>query len=77
MTEPLAEQPVEPEGDEPLGPDEFADYHEQLNDDVWTVVDDHHLEATYEFDDFEGALAFTNEIGALAEEAWHHPDIHL
>jgi len=43
----------------------------------WEVVDDHHLEATYEFDDFADALAFTNEIGELAEAEGHHPDLHL
>lgn len=76
MTEPLAEQPVEPEGDEPLGPGEYGDYRDQLDDDIWEVVDEH-LEGTYEFDDFEGALSFTSEIGELAEEHWHHPDVHL
>lgn len=27
--------------------------------------------------DFAGALAFVNAVGALAEEAGHHPDIEL
>lgn len=31
----------------------------------------------FEFDDFESALAFVNAVGALAEEADHHPDIRL
>jgi 4a-hydroxytetrahydrobiopterin dehydratase len=43
----------------------------------WTVVDGHHLEKTYRFDDFRQALAFTNRVGELAEEQGHHPDIHL
>jgi len=46
-------------------------------DDRWEVVETHHLEATYEFPDFAEALAFTNAIGAIAEEQGHHPDIHL
>ncbi|PSP83992.1 pterin-4-alpha-carbinolamine dehydratase [Halobacteriales archaeon QS_1_68_17] len=75
----LADEPCEActSDDEPLGPDEYADYLDELDGDVWTVVDDHHLEGTYEFDDFRDALEFTYEIGELAEEEWHHPDLHL
>lgn len=43
----------------------------------WRVVDGHHLEKEWTFPDFAGALAFTNRVGALAEEQGHHPDIHL
>jgi 4a-hydroxytetrahydrobiopterin dehydratase len=43
----------------------------------WSIVEDHHLEKTFTFPDFAAALAFTNEVGALAEEADHHPDIYL
>ncbi|HVE71330.1 MAG TPA: 4a-hydroxytetrahydrobiopterin dehydratase [Thermoanaerobaculia bacterium] len=43
----------------------------------WHIVDDHHLEREYAFPDFKTALAFVNEIGAAAEAANHHPDIHL
>ncbi|HKO56262.1 MAG TPA: 4a-hydroxytetrahydrobiopterin dehydratase [Thermoanaerobaculia bacterium] len=43
----------------------------------WRVVDGHHLEKTFDFPDFAQALAFTNRIGAVAEEEGHHPDIHL
>ena len=43
----------------------------------WTVIDEHHLEKSYAFKDFREALAFTNKVGALAEEEGHHPDIHL
>lgn len=31
----------------------------------------------YKFKDFLEALAFVNRVGALAEEADHHPDIDL
>ncbi|HEX2792785.1 MAG TPA: 4a-hydroxytetrahydrobiopterin dehydratase [Candidatus Paceibacterota bacterium] len=31
----------------------------------------------YRFKDFADALAFTNAVGALAEEEGHHPDIAL
>ena len=43
----------------------------------WRVVDEHHLEKEYKFPDFAQALAFTNRVGALAEEEGHHPDILL
>ena len=43
----------------------------------WRVVDEHHLERELRFPDFAQALAFTNKVGALAEEEGHHPDIYL
>ena len=43
----------------------------------WQVVDGHHLEKEYRFDDFRQALEFTNRIGELAEEVNHHPNIFL
>ena len=43
----------------------------------WRIVDGHHLEKEFRFPDFAQALAFTNKIGAVAEELNHHPDILL
>ena len=43
----------------------------------WTVVDEHHLEKAYTFDDFRQALDFTVRVGEMAEEQDHHPDISL
>ena len=43
----------------------------------WKVVDDHHLQNEVRFPDFRGALQFVNEVGALAEEQGHHPDLEL
>lgn len=43
----------------------------------WTIVGDHHLERSWMFPDFRGALAFTNQVGELAEQQGHHPDITL
>jgi 4a-hydroxytetrahydrobiopterin dehydratase len=45
--------------------------------DGWRVIEGHHLEKEFRFPDFAEALAFTNRIGAIAEEQGHHPDIHL
>jgi len=63
--------------DEPLGAAEYGEYLDGIDTDVREVVDGHHLEGTYEFENFRDALEFTYEIGELAEEEWHHPDIHL
>ena len=60
----------------PLEGQEIKRLLDELGND-WIVVEDHHLEKKYEFDDFEQALAFTNRVGKLAEEQGHHPDIHL
>jgi len=43
----------------------------------WKVVEEHHLEKEFTFPDFVQALAFTNRVGAIAEEEGHHPDIYL
>lgn len=45
--------------------------------DGWRVADDHHLEKGWEFPDFGTALDFTVQVGELAEEQGHHPDIYL
>ncbi len=63
-------------GEPPLSRDEVAALHGQLSD-GWEVVNDHHLVRRLGFPDFATALAFTNRIGAVAEEQGHHPDITL
>lgn len=35
------------------------------------------LKGSFTFSDFQQALDFTNCIGSLAEDLWHHPDIFL
>lgn len=63
-------------GVDPLEGDELDALAEELDND-WKVVDGHHLEKTYELDDFEQALELTNRLGELAEEVDHHPEICL
>ena len=60
----------------PLAGDALQTLHDQLGND-WQVIDGHHLEKEYGFKNFAEALAFTNQVGALAEEIFHHPDIFL
>ncbi len=40
----------------------------------WEMQDDF-VTKEYEFEDFKSALEFVNQVGALADEADHHPDI--
>ncbi len=42
----------------------------------WQIVAGE-LVKTFQFKDFIGALGFVNRVGALAEEAGHHPDIDI
>ncbi len=60
----------------PLQGDELATYQQQLGG-GWQVVNEHHLEKEYTFDDFRQALDFTVQVGEMAEEQDHHPDIVL
>ena len=43
----------------------------------WKVIEGHHLEKDYRFEDFRAALDFTNRVGEMAEEQGHHPDVEL
>ena len=60
----------------PLAGDELAALARELGN-GWRVVDEHQLENEWTCPDFAQALAFTNRVGALAEEEGHHPDIYL
>lgn len=63
-------------GQPPLKGDKLNELKKQLET-GWEVVEEHHLEKTYKFDDFQQALDFTNRVGQVAEEQGHHPDIYL
>jgi 4a-hydroxytetrahydrobiopterin dehydratase len=63
-------------GTPPLKGEELTALARELGN-GWRVVDEHHLEKEFAFRDFAEALAFTNSVGALAEEEGHHPDIYL
>ena len=60
----------------PLAGAELQSLHDELGND-WQVIDGHHLEKEYSFKNFAEALEFTNKVGALAEEIFHHPDLFL
>jgi 4a-hydroxytetrahydrobiopterin dehydratase len=60
----------------PLAGDALAALVAQLGG-GWKVIDGRRIEKLFKFKDFAEALAFTNQLGALAEQVGHHPDILL
>ena len=57
----------------PLQSDEIESLRRQIPE--WEIVEDHHLKRTFRFKNFKEALRFVNEVGGIAEEQGHHPDI--
>ena len=43
----------------------------------WTLTATKHLSARYTFATFRDALNFANAVGDLADQADHHPDLHI
>lgn len=78
MSVPLAQRKCVPcaEGSSPLAADAIGKLQAELGGD-WEVVDEHHLSKTFTFPNFVEALAFVNQVGEVAEEQNHHPDIFL
>jgi 4a-hydroxytetrahydrobiopterin dehydratase len=68
--------PPRGEGQQPLKGEALRVLYVLLGNE-WSVVDDHHLTKTYRFNNFQEALDFTNQVGALAESVDHHPEICL
>lgn len=63
-------------GEGALSGERIAALHAQIP--RWTIVERagvQRLERIFGFPDFASALAFTNEVGRLAEEQDHHPCI--
>ena len=48
----------------------------QLDPD-WEVVEGHHLQREFQFEDFRTAMDFTVRVGEMAETQGHHPDLYL
>jgi 4a-hydroxytetrahydrobiopterin dehydratase len=62
----------------PLTREEIAKLRPQAP--AWDVIEREgiiRITRTFPFRDFRGALAFTNQVGELAEREQHHPDLHL
>jgi 4a-hydroxytetrahydrobiopterin dehydratase len=43
----------------------------------WEVLNEQKLEKKFKFPDFRHALEFVNQVGEIAEEQNHHPDIYF
>jgi 4a-hydroxytetrahydrobiopterin dehydratase len=59
----------------PLKGQSLTALHKQVPE--WQVINEHHVLRQFKFPDFKQALAFVNQVGELAEEQGHHPDILL
>lgn len=57
----------------PLRGEEVKDLRRHVPE--WEVVEGHHLKRTFRFRNFREALGFVVEVGGIAEEQGHHPDI--
>jgi 4a-hydroxytetrahydrobiopterin dehydratase len=57
----------------PLKGEELGKLNGQIEG--WEVVNEHHLRKEYSFTDFKQTLEFVNQVGNLAEQQWHHPDV--
>lgn len=44
---------------------------------LWELVDNQKLRRIFTFSDFKAAVAFVNDVARVAEQADHHPDIHI
>ena|SRR3990167_1184099 len=63
-------------GTPPLKGGKLDQLYQQLKD-GWKIIEEHHLEKEYKFPNFKEALSFTNQLGEIAEQEGHHPDIYL
>jgi 4a-hydroxytetrahydrobiopterin dehydratase len=59
----------------PLQGDELLRLSAQLRD--WKVIGQHHIQRVFLFPDFRKALAFVNQVGEVAEDQGHHPNLAL
>lgn len=78
MTNELAKKQCIPcrGGMPPLQGERLEQLHHHI-DKGWRIIEGHHLERNIKFKNFRQALDFTNQVGELAEEQGHHPDIHV
>lgn len=77
MTEQLADKKCVPcrPGVPPLNARQISGFHEKVSQ--WVIVGEHHIQRTFRFPDFKQALRFVNQVGEIAEEDGHHPDMLL
>lgn len=78
MTSDLAKKECKPcDGKTPpLKGDALKQMQNRLNG-GWKILDEQRLEKEFKFPDFRHALEFVNQVGDIAEEQNHHPDIYF
>ncbi len=59
----------------PLTSEEIKPLVAQISN--WEVIEDHHIQKTFKSENFRSALDFVNQVGGIAEEQGHHPDLYL
>ena len=60
----------------PLSEKESNNLLDKIND-GWQLIDNHHIERTWKFSDFQKALNFVNMAGVICEEENHHADFEI
>ena len=60
----------------PLSEKESNNLLDKIND-GWQLIDNHHIERTWKFSDFQNALNFVNMAGVICEEENHHADFEI
>lgn len=65
-----------PEEPTKLADEETTALVEELSS-AWHQTDEDTLIGEFQFEDFEAALEFTQAVGELAEELWHHPELYF
>jgi 4a-hydroxytetrahydrobiopterin dehydratase len=60
----------------PIGREEAQKLLRQI-DGSWSLIDNHHIERSWSFENFEKALEFVNYAGAICEKEGHHADFEL
>jgi len=77
MSDTLADKKCVPcrGGVPPLKGKELEALHQQVP--AWSVIDEHHIQRAFQFPDFKQALHFVNQVGQIAEDEGHHPDMLL
>ncbi len=65
-------------GGVPSLPEDQIDEFKQKIDPSWLLTHDKtRLRREFKFKDFASAMNLAKIIGAMADEQWHHPEIHL
>jgi 4a-hydroxytetrahydrobiopterin dehydratase len=61
----------------PLAPEQKYHLLNQLRNGWKLTCEEKRIERNFEFKNFKDALNFTIEVGQIAEEERHHPELHL